>query len=315
MPQNILWLKDISKNDTPKVGGKGANLGEMFNAKMPVPPGFCVTVAVYKAFLDYNRLQNRIEKELKGLNVEDTKNLDSASKKIQKMIIDSKIPDDIAKDISAAYEKINDFVAVRSSATAEDLEDASFAGQQATFLNVRGKKDVLEATKRCWASLFTSRAIYYRQSKGFVHSKVFISVVMQKMVNSDSAGVMFTVNPITKNMEELIIEGNFGLGESVVSGMITPDSYFVDKKTLKPKNISIGTKRIAIYRGAKGKNFEKKLSEKEAEKQVLAETQITEIARLGILIEKHYKKPQDIEWAIEKGKIYITQSRPVTTIK
>ena len=313
--KNILWFKDISRKDTSKVGGKGCNLGEMFNTDIPVPPGFCVTVSAYKKFLEANKgLQDKINKELEGLDIEDTKKLDSSSAKIRKLITDAKIPEDIEKDIIAAYEKVNDFVAVRSSATAEDLADASFAGQQETFLNVKGKNDVVNKVRECLASLFTSRAIYYRENKGFEHSKVFISVVVQKMINSEKAGVMFTINPVTKNREEMVIEASYGLGEAVVAGMITPDSCFIDKKTLKPKNISIGTKKIIIYRDASGKNKERKPTATEAEAQVLTEKELKEIAKLGIVIEKHYKFPQDIEWAIEKNKVYITQTRPVTAL-
>jgi len=313
--KNILWFKEINKNDTPKVGGKGANLGEMFSAKISVPDGFCVTVVAYKLFLEENKLQDKLMKKLDGLDVEDTKKLDVVSAAIRALIVDANVPKDVEKDIVEAYKKINDFVAVRSSATAEDLADASFAGQQATFLNVKGSKDVVRKVKECWASLFTSRAIYYRENKKFEHSKVFISVVVQNMINSDCAGVMFTANPITNSRDEMVIEGSYGLGESVVSGMVTPDSYFVDKKTLKPKNVSVGTKSIILYRDSNGKNKERKATPEESEKQLLTEKQIAEIAKMGIHIENHYKSPQDIEWAIEKNILYITQSRPITTLK
>lgn len=311
-PDTILWFKDVFKNDLPIVGGKGANLGEMFE-HFPIPNGFCITVNAYQQFLKENKLDKKIFPLLSNLDSEDTRKLDNVSKKIENIILKAKMSKAVEKEILANYRKMKNFVAVRSSATAEDLPTASFAGQQATFLNVKGEKEFLDAVKKCWASLFTSRAIYYRNTNSFDHEKVLISVVVQEMVDSEKAGVMFTVNPVTKNPEEMIIEGSFGLGEMVVSGQVTPDSYIVNKKSMKLTMKNIGDKKLAMIR-KDGKNIIKNLSEKESNEQVLTEKEVKELALLGKKIEQHYGKPQDIEWAVYKGKIYILQSRPITTL-
>ncbi|MFT4304934.1 MAG: PEP/pyruvate-binding domain-containing protein, partial [Candidatus Woesearchaeota archaeon] len=285
----------------------------MFNNKIPVPEGFCVTAQAYEKFIELNGIKDEI-KNLLDIDIENTNQLQDASEKIKKLILKSQMPIDIKNDIENAYSNINDFVAIRSSATAEDLPTASFAGQQETYLNVKGTEDVVKHVQKCWASLFTSRAIYYRVTNKFDHMKVLISVVVQKMVNSTSAGVMFTVHPVTNDRNEIIIEGNFGLGELVVNGSVTPDSYIVTKKPLEIKDIYVGDKSKAMYRNEEGKNYEKILDE-ESNKQVLNDKQILELAKLGILIENHYNFPQDIEWAFEDDKLYITQSRPITTLK
>ncbi len=308
---NIIWFKDIHKEDIEKVGGKGANLGEMSNNGFPIPPGFCITAQAYEKFIELAGIKDEIASIL-DIDVEDTAELQKASEKIEKLILASEMPADIRQDIIDAYEK--DFVAVRSSATAEDLPEASFAGQQATYLNVKGDADVLEYVQKCWASLFTARAIYYRVKNNFDHMDVLISVVVQKMINSDYAGVMFTANPVTNDLKEMVIEGSFGLGELVVSGSVTPDNYVVVKDPLAIKDVYVAEKKKAMYRDVDGKNYEKELGE-EANKQVLSEKEILELARMGLKIEEHYGKPQDIEWAYEDGKLFITQSRPITTLK
>lgn len=312
--KNIIWFSNIHKEDIGKVGGKGANLGEMFNAGMPIPPGFCVSAQAYEKFIDLSGIKEQISKLL-DIDVEDTNLLQETSDKIQSLIISQEMPVDIKQDIIDAYNQIDDFVAVRSSATAEDLPNASFAGQQATYLNIKGNNDVLENVQKCWASLFTARAIYYRVKNKFDHMDVLISVVVQKMVNSDTAGVMFTVHPVTNNRNEIIIEGSFGLGELVVSGCVSPDSYIVTKDPLKVKDVYIAEKRKAMFRDIEGKNYEKELDDEEANKQVLSEKQILKLGKMGLKIEKHYGKPQDIEWAYEDDVLYITQSRPITTLK
>jgi phosphohistidine swiveling domain-containing protein len=315
MAKNILWFNEISKKDVPLVGGKGASLGEMSNHGFPVPPGFCVTAQAYEAFLDKSGAKKEIFEILKKNDVDKTEQLQKASDKIRDMIIKAKMPDDIKKDIVSNYAKLDGFVAVRSSATAEDLPDASFAGQQDTYLNVKGSDDVVRNVQKCWASLFMARAIFYREKNKFQHDQVLISVVIQKMINSDSAGVMFTINPVTNSDEELIIEGAFGLGEAVVAGMVNPDNYVVDKKSLRITNATVNEKKFGIFRGKDGKNFEKKFSPSEANKRVLTDAQIKELAKIGNSLEKHYGWPQDTEWAIEAGTIYMTQSRPITTYK
>ncbi|MFH0870558.1 MAG: PEP-utilizing enzyme [archaeon] len=315
-PDLIAWFKELSKKDLPLVGGKGANLGEMFN-HFPIPNGFCITVNAYKKFLKDNKLEEGIFSLLRKLDIEDTKLLDEASVKIEKMIMAGKISGEIEEEIIRDYRALGSgFVAVRSSATAEDLPTASFAGQQATFLNVKGEKDILVAVKQCWASLFTARAIYYRVINEFHHEKVLISVVIQEMVDSDKAGVMFTANPVNNNRDEMIIEGSFGLGESVVSGQVTPDTYIIDKSPLKMQSKAVNEKRMAIIKDEKtGKNKEIALDSVKANTQCLKDSEIIDLAKVGMLIEQHYAKPQDIEWAVDrKGKIFILQSRPITTL-
>ena len=233
------------------------------------------------------------------------------------MILAFEMPDDVKKEIVENYKKLKEkFVAVRSSATAEDLPTASFAGQQDTYLNVKGEKDLLESVRKCWASLFTSRAIYYRVINKFHHEKVLICVVVQEMIDSQKAGVLFTVNPVTGDRNEQIIEGSFGLGESVVSGQVTPDSYIVKKKPFEIKEITVNEKNIAFYRDKeKGHNKKVELDNLKANSQCLTEDEIKGLAELGIKIEEHYKKPQDIEWAVGPDKkLYILQSRPITTL-
>ncbi|ADC66241.1 phosphoenolpyruvate synthase [Ferroglobus placidus DSM 10642] len=314
----VLWLNEVSKEDVPLVGGKAANLGELMKLEIPVPNGFVVDARTFNEFLEATGIKYQILDMLKGLNVEDTDELNRASEEIRKLIISSEIPKSIEEEIRKAYRKLCEeegeevFVAVRSSATAEDLPEASFAGQQETYLNVRGEDEVVEKVKRCWASLYTPRAIYYRVQQGFRHEDVSIAVVVQKMVNSEKSGVMFTSHPVTG--EKLcIIEAVFGLGEAIVSGKVTPDTYVYDRRQRKLVDVKVSEKTLMITR-KDGKTVEVELGEKGKER-VLSDEEIEELVRYGEIIEEHYKHPQDIEWAIEKGKIYILQSRAITTIK
>jgi phosphoenolpyruvate synthase/pyruvate phosphate dikinase len=308
--KNIVWFKDLSIKDIDIAGGKGASLGEMYDL-MPVPDGFVVSAQAYEKFVE--PINNKIFPIL-DIDVEDSAKLEKAANNVQKIILDTKIPQDIIDDIKTEYKKLGGFVACRSSATAEDLPEASFAGQQATYLNVKGDNNVVDAVKKCWASLFTARAIYYRVVNNFKHEDVLIAVVVQKMVNSQKAGVMFTVNPITNMRTEMVIEGAFGLGEMVVSGEITPDLYIVDKNKLEIKQKSVNEQEIGLFRDKEGNNV--KIKVKNPAEQVLSDKQIRDLAILGVAIEKHYKKPEDIEWAVdEDDKIYILQSRPITTLK
>jgi len=331
MVERIRWFKDISKGDVDTVGGKGANLGEMTNAGLPIPPGFVITAQTYKEFIEKTKIKNKILDIIKDLDVEDTAKLQATAKKIQELIKKTEIPEEIKEEIKDSYglvgthrksgakeimEGKEEFVACRSSATAEDLPEASFAGQQATFLNIKGKDAVVQAVRECWASLFTARAIYYRKKNNFPTEKVFIAVVVQKMVNSDKSGVMFSINPATNNDTEIMIEGAFGLGEAVVSGAVNPDLYIVDKKSLKIKKIEVKEQKIKIIKDPKtGETVTKKLSKEEEAKQVCNDKEIRELARLAKKIEKHYGRPQDMEWAIEGNDVYIVQARAVTTFK
>ena len=330
--KTISWFKEISKDNISIVGGKGANLGEMYNMEMPVPPGFIVNAETYKDFIERTNIKNKITQILSGLNVENNEELQNKANEVQKLIIATEIPDDIKEEVIDAYESmgISDektdasdlvkksedvFVAVRSSATAEDLPEASFAGQQATFLNIKGNDDLVKAVRACWASLFTARAIYYRVKNNFDHMQVLIAVVVQKMVNSDKAGVTFSVNPSTNNENEIVVEACFGLGEAIVSGSVNPDSYIIDKNTMEIKSKDIKEQEWAYVRDETGKTVKKTIIEDKRGIKILKDEEIIELAEIAKKLEDHYNKPQDIEWAIEKDKIYVVQTRPITTIK
>ncbi len=316
----IVWFKEVTKQDIPLVGGKGANLGEMTNAGIPVPPGFIVTAYAYFDFIEKAGLQNRIKTLLDPVDIQNSRQLQEVALKVQNLIRDATMPAALAKEIEQAYVKMGKgLVAVRSSATAEDLPEASFAGQQATFLNVQGEKDVVRAVQNCWASLFEARAIFYRQEQGFDHFKVGIAVPVQRMVQSESSGVMFTIEPTTSNTGIITIEAVLGLGEMIVSGDVTPDHYTINKKDMKilAKEIKKQEWKLVKKAGAHGKadNIKIDLTEAEKAKQKITDADIIFLAKIGQKLEEHYKHPQDVEWAKEDGNIYIVQTRPVTTIK
>lgn len=316
----ILFFKDIHKDDIPMVGGKGANLGEMANAGFPVPPGFAVTVAAYDQFLDTNNLVKEINDILKDLDVSDPTKLESASKMVQKKILQGRIPDEVGNETIKAYRKLSGLfkkvqVAVRSSATAEDLPTASFAGQQATFLNVKGETELLEKVRECWASLFTPRAIFYRVQNKIPHEKVKISVIVQKMVESEVSGVMFTLNPVTNEKDRILIEAVWGLGEMIVQGSVVPDKYVVQKDTFSILSKEISDQSIQLIK-VNGVTKETVVPEKKRELQKITNEEVTYIAKLGQRLQDHYYFPQDSEWAKDsKGEIYLVQTRPVTTMK
>lgn len=309
----ILRFDQVRKNDIPLVGGKGANLGEMVSAGIPVPDGFIVTAKAYYDFIELTSLKQKIITELSGLDVDDSKKLQEASKNIKTAILAAKMPEELAEKIKTHYQELSGkhdrLVAVRSSATAEDLPDASFAGQQETFLNIIGWESVVKNVQKCWASLFESRAIFYRTEKGFDHFKVGIAVPVQLMVQSEVSGIMFTVNPLTNNEDEVSVEAAFGLGQPIVSGEVTPDQYIYNKTTgqITSKFISKQTWQFTL---------EKKvpISKKYQTVQKFDNRHIVALAKIGMNIEQHYKHPQDIEWGMEGGKLYIVQSRPVTTL-
>jgi len=324
---DVLWFETLRNTDVPIVGGKNASLGEMINAGMPVPPGFAVTAHAYERFIKQTGIAKKIY-QIIGETVTDPNNpkqYDVASKKIRELIEKTTMPPKIASSIRAAYKKLNTrlnlkdaFVAVRSSATAEDLPDASFAGQQETYLNVKGSEELLEKVVKCWSSLFTPRAIFYRNEKGFAHEKVFISVGVQKMVNSRAAGVMFTINPVTGETDEIVIEGNYGLGETVVSGAVNPDDFVVDKATLKIEERRIARKTVQFIRDPKtGKTVHLDVPAEKQKESCVNDEEIIHLSKLAQLIEAHYKKAMDIEWAIDKDlsfpeNIFVVQARPET---
>ena len=320
-PRTIAWFDEIDKDDIALVGGKGANLGEMTKAKIPVPPGFIVTAQSYFQFVKEADLATKIQAMLNGLDSNDSPKLRSVSANIKKAIMESTMPGGIAREIRAAYRKLGGPVAVRSSATAEDLPEASFAGQQSTFLNVTGEEEVVKAVQECWASLFETRAIFYREEQGFGHLDVGIAVPVQRMVQSEVSGVLFTLEPVTNDLSKVVIEAVFGLGEAIVAGEATPDLYVVDKESLEIKEKAIARQEWQLVRNIEAAgNIEKAnikvaVPEPSREAQKLSDSEIVALARLGKHIEEHYRFPQDIEWAKENGQLYILQARPVTTTK
>ncbi|HMK34513.1 MAG TPA: PEP/pyruvate-binding domain-containing protein [Desulfomonilaceae bacterium] len=308
-----------------RVGGKCASLGELLKAQIPVPPGYAVTTDAYDLFLEENRIRDKIADRLENLDHSALEEVDSASQDIRAWIEGGTISEELEDIIADQYRLLSRRartpalpVAVRSSATAEDLPNASFAGQQDTFLWVRGIDDVLDSIKKCWSSLFTARAISYRIRMGFEHSKVMISVAIQRMVRSFTAGVMFTLNPSTGDRATVVIDSNWGYGESVVSGEVTPDQFQINKITLEIMKRTISDK--AVYYTTDPETDEVKKLEVEAERrqqQTLLDAEIVDLATLAKRIEKHYGKPMDIEWATEKslpykGELFILQSRPET---
>jgi pyruvate, water dikinase len=314
----IAGFKALNKGDISVAGGKGASLGEMYNTGLPIPPGFVVTTDSYKEFVQ--EIEKTIYQKLETLDVENNQALQSTAKEIQDLILKTPIPQTMQDEIVEAYNALSQFsqehasfVAVRSSATAEDSAEASFAGQNATYLNIKGLKAVIAGVKACWASLFTARSIYYRIKNNFSHDKVFIAVVVQKMVNSEKAGVMFSVNPVSQKQNEILIEGTYGLGEAVVSGAVTPDEYIINKENLEIIQRKIAKKETQLIREEE-KTLKVAVPTELQETQLLKEHEIKILAQLAIKIEQHYKLPQDIEWATEKDRIYIVQSRPITTL-
>ncbi len=323
----ILWFEELTKEDISLVGGKNANLGEMMQAKIPVPPGFAITAHAYQKFITKTKIAQKIFQIIEETvtDADDPKQYEEASKKARKLMDAAKAPQEIKEAIRDAYRKLskktrttNVSVAVRSSATAEDLPDASFAGQQETFLNVKGPNELIEKTIKCWSSLFTPRAIFYRTKKGFKHEQVLISVGVQKMVNARSAGVMFTINPVTGERNKIVIEGTWGLGEAVVSGAETPDHFEVNRQTLEIVDRRIAKKTVEYIRNPKtGQTEHAKVSADRQEKPCVNDEEIRRLSQLGVQIDEHYGKPQDIEWAIDRDlafpeSIFIVQSRPET---
>jgi pyruvate,water dikinase len=310
---HIKLFKKLNKKSAFEAGGKGSSLGEMTNAKIPVPPGFALLASAFERFLEETDLDVEVEATLKKVNHKDINSVEEASEVIRALIERKKMPKDIADEIVYYFNVLDTkFVAVRSSATAEDSSAAAWAGQLETYLNTT-EKDLLKNVQKCWSSLFTPRAIFYRFEKKMHKDKVSVAVVVQAMVQSEISGICFTVHPVTKDRNQMVIEAGLGLGEAIVSGSITPDTYVVHKDDFSILDINVSEQSMAIYKVG-DKNVNKKLSAKIGGKQKLTGKQIVEIAKICKNIEKHYKSPQDIEWAYVGGKFYITQSRPITTL-
>ena len=309
-----LNFKQLGKNDAPIAGGKGASLGEMTKAGIPVPPGFVVLSATFDEFILDADLTQEIHAILDNVSHKDINSVEQASEKIQALIKDAEMPPRIAKEIKKQFKELNtEFVAVRSSATAEDGAENAWAGQLDSYLNTK-EKNLLEKVQHCWASLFTPRAIFYRFEKGLHNTKISVAVVVQKMVNSEVSGIAFSVHPVTEDRNQLIIEAGFGLGEAIVSGQVTPDSYVVEKEPRRIIDTNVSTQTRGLYRVKSGGNEWIDIREPRASSQVLTEAQILEFANIIMRIENHYGFPCDIEWAFEKGKFYVVQSRPITTL-
>jgi pyruvate,water dikinase len=318
-----LWFEECDRDTVPLVGGKNANLGEMLKSGIRVPPGFALTSHAFKLYMDKEKLWDIVRKTLSSISLEDIKAIGEAGSSIREAILSASMPQQIQEEIINAYQLLCQRcgvkeipVAVRSSATAEDLAEASFAGQQDTYLWIRGEQEVLKATQKCWASLFTDRAITYRMKAGFPQDRVLISVGIQKMVNSRSAGVMFTLDPITGDKSKITIDANWGFGESIVQGMVSPDNFIVQKDSLEIKRSIIGEKTQQVVAKECGTVVEPVPSDKQLI-PCISVTEVMEIARLGRQIEEHYGTPQDIEWAIDKDmpfpeNTFATQTRPVT---
>lgn len=307
-------LTKLSNKDVATAGGKGASLGELMRADISVPNGFVVLTDSFDKFIDETDLRQEIRAQLNKADQNKMHTIERASERIQSMILRAKMPKEITEVITKDFFALGaKYVAVRSSATAEDSDSAAWAGQLDTYLNTT-EQVLLENVKKCWASLFTPRAIFYRFEKGFKESNVSVAVVVQEMIESEKAGIAFSVHPVTQDKNQMIIEAGFGLGEAVVSGTITPDAYVVSKKNNEIIDINIHNQTKALYRKDGGGNEWVKLNTK-GKGQVLNKKDILKLTEIIKKIEEHYKTPQDIEWAFANGKFYITQSRPITTLQ
>ncbi len=315
MSSFVLGFQDIDKTKLMVVGGKGANLGELSRIDgIRVPEGFCITTEAYKRIISQTPEFHDLLEQLSLLKVEDRERICEISKQIRSVIEGTVIAKEIDEAVTHFITKLgeNNAYAVRSSATAEDLPTASFAGQQDTYLNIIGKEAILKHISKCWASLFTERAVIYRLQNGFDHRKVYLSVVVQKMVFPQAAGIVFTADPVTSNRKVLSIDASFGLGEALVSGLVNADSYKVRNGKVIDKKIS--TKKLAIYALKDGGTKEQEIEPERQNTQALTDEQILQLERIGRMIEEHFGCPQDIEWCLVDDTFSIVQSRPITTL-
>lgn len=312
---------EICREDVAVAGGKGANLGDMAQAGLPVPPGFVICAQAYSKVVKNCGLEPHIDALLKGLDYRDAEQLRGAEQKIRELFVDIPIEDELRTSILARYralgvDRTSDVrVAVRSSATAEDLAGASFAGQQETILNVVGADDLINAVRQCWSSLYTSQAIFYRYQRGFSNVQVSMAVVVQQMVDTEKSGVIFTMDPVTRNRFNMMIEAVWGLGEGIVSGAFTPDHYKLDRETCEIIYEFVPKKVFMYTRGNSGCGVVKaKVPLDRISARVLTDAELKALVDLGNRIEEHFGCPQDIEWGIEGGCIYLLQSRPITCL-
>jgi len=326
----IVWLEDVNRNLTWLVGGKAAGLGELLKAGIPVPPAFCVTTTAYRDFVKESGLARQIREIISGIKFENEAEITSISNRILKLFNQSELTDKIASQILLASKqltgrahsdsRIESRFAVRSSAITEDLKAASFAGQHSSFLNIKEGTGLLQATKKCFASLYTPKAIVYRSRNRISQTDVAMAVIVQKMIQARVAGVMFSVHPATGNQSQIVIEGNWGLGESVVGGMVTPDEFVIDKQTLSVLSRHVASKSIEIAAKAEDNGtYSRKLQGDKARVPCLNDSELSALASLAIRIERYFGAPQDIEWVIKADlhppeNIFIVQSRPITTL-
>ena len=318
--QYVRWFEELDRASVSVAGGKGANLGEMARAGLPVPPGFVITVDAYRCAIQQAGVREQIAERLRTLDVENNQDVAQAAADLQQLVENVSIPPDVQAAVTQAYGKLSRqeggadvFVAVRSSATVEDAAEVSFAGMFRSYLNVRGSEALLQSLRACWASLFTARALAYR-ARANVLEEQGIAVIVQQMVNAEKSGVLFTVDPATGNPDHVVVEAAWGLGEVVVAGQVTPDRYVVDKKDLRILERVVSHKAFMLVRGTDGQNQRVDLDGAKASARVLSDDELTEIARLAVQDEAHYGAPQDAEWAIAGGKVYLVQTRPVTAV-
>ena len=307
-------FQELTKSDVVVAGGKGASLGEMTQAGIPVPPGFVVTAQAFDEFLKITDLNVELDSILDNVDRNVMHTIEEASQKIQALITEADMPQKIADEVVKQHKELGaEFVAVRSSATSEDGAQAAWAGQLDSYLNTTEEK-LLEHVQKCWASLFTPRAIFYRFEKGMHGDAISVAVVVQKMVQSEVSGIAFSVHPVTQDYDQLIIEAGFGLGEAIVQGAITPDSYVVEKSNWKILDKNIASQEKGIFRKDGGDSEWRDIPEEKGEQATLTDEEVIELAQLVVKIEKHYGFPVDVEWAREKDSFYIVQSRPITTL-
>lgn len=320
----IRWFEEIHSTDIDKVGGKGANLGVMAGAGFPVPPGFCLTAQAYRDFIEETHLGESIQQALAEIDLGNPDQVEALTGHIRNLITAQQVPNDMAGEILEGYSQLglklglagpaSAAVAVRSSATAEDLPTASFAGQQDTYLNVRGEQALLDHIKKCWASLWTARAVTYRAKQGFDHQKVYLAVVVQTMIPSEVSGIMFTANPVNGDRDVAVINASWGLGEAIVSGLVTPDTLSLNKLSGEILLRQIASKTCAIQYAANGGIVTIQTTSEHQDIPALNDEQARQLVALGCMVEDHYGVPQDIEWAYFQGQWYVLQARPITTM-
>ncbi len=318
-PALVLPFSKINKEDIPLVGGKGANLGEMYNFGIPVPNGFVVTAQAYEYVIDHNALQPVIKEIIRQTDVSNQKELEKASIKIQRLIHTADIPNELVKEIFNDYKNLkkgdaNPLVAVRSSATAEDLPDASFAGQQESYLDIKGEANLIQAIRHAWGSLWGARAIFYRATKHYDHFKVLLAVPVQLMIQSEVSGVVFSVNPVSKNKNQVVVEAVWGLGDYMVQGVVNPDHYIVNRKDLSIHSRQIVPQTVMEIRSFPSGVKKTDVPKAKINERKLTDEQVIEVAKLSIKVHQHYFFPQDSEFAVEGGKVYLVQTRPITTL-